>query len=99
VNAYGATEVSGDATFQDTDVGFSAAGVRIGSPVANMRLCVLDDAGQVAPPSFVGELWITGPGLADGYLDRPDATTQAFVRDLNDRLEGCWYRTGDLVRV
>ncbi len=41
-----------------------------------------------------GELWVGGPRLADGYLDRPAETAQRFVTEDGVR----WYRTGDLAR-
>ncbi|MFJ5548557.1 condensation domain-containing protein, partial [Streptomyces sp. NPDC093225] len=43
----------------------------IGGPVANTQVLVVDRHGGLAPVGVPGELWITGPGLARGYLDRP----------------------------
>jgi amino acid adenylation domain-containing protein len=49
-----------------------------------------------------GELWLAGPQVAAGYLDRPDDTARAFVPDpfaAPDDVERTAYRTGDLVKI
>ncbi len=68
----------------------------IGKPIANTRIYVLDDAGDPLPTGAIGEVNIGGAGLARGYLNQPELTSEKFVfnRHANDRL----YRTGDLAR-
>ncbi|MGA5301850.1 amino acid adenylation domain-containing protein [Nucisporomicrobium flavum] len=73
--------------------------VRLGEPIANTELHVLDAHGELAPAGVPGELHIGGAGLARGYLGRPELTAERFVPHpfpigLGHRL----YRTGDLVR-
>ncbi|WP_422751936.1 amino acid adenylation domain-containing protein [Micromonospora sp. WMMD708] len=98
LNGYGPTEttvlaVSGDLTAADTDP------VPIGLPLPNHRAYVVDDALRAVPPGQTGELLIGGPGLADGYLNRPGLTADRFVPDPFSGLPGeRLYRTGDLVR-
>lgn len=62
--------------------------------------CVYDgrplDGVTVRVDDASGELWISGPTLADGYLGDDDATAATFVRD-DDGIR--WYRTGDLGSV
>jgi amino acid adenylation domain-containing protein len=68
----------------------------IGFPFANTRLYVLDEFLEPMPDGIVGELWIGGAGVAQGYINQPELTAQRFVPNPfgSDRL----YRTGDLVR-
>ncbi|MFE6820760.1 condensation domain-containing protein, partial [Streptomyces sp. NPDC057675] len=70
--------------------------VPIGRPAPNVVLRVLDADRQHVAPGMVGELYVGGPGLAAGYLGKPELTAERFIPDPDDpsvRL----YRTGDLV--
>ncbi|MGB3444312.1 MAG: amino acid adenylation domain-containing protein [Actinophytocola sp.] len=67
----------------------------IGTPVAGVRVKVLDANGAVVPTGVVGELCVGGHAVSRGYLRRPGQTAQRFVPDIDgERL----YRTGDLAR-
>ncbi|NES13762.1 MULTISPECIES: non-ribosomal peptide synthetase [Micromonospora] len=94
-NMYGPTETTIWSAVAKVDHG----PIRLGEPIANTELHVLDGSGAPVPLGVPGELHIGGAGLARGYLDRPELTAERFVRHpspigLGDRL----YRTGDLVR-
>tara|TARA_R110000764_G_scaffold1763_7_gene7717 strand:+ start:52037 stop:56014 length:3978 start_codon:yes stop_codon:yes gene_type:complete len=66
----------------------------IGRPLAGENVFVLDRFGAPAPVGTIGEIWIGGIGLAQGYHARPDLTQDSFV----DSPLGRIYRTGDLGR-
>ncbi|WP_156756938.1 non-ribosomal peptide synthetase [Actinokineospora pegani] len=91
-NFYGPTETTVDAVFAR----IAGDGPVIGSPVANSAVYVLDRALGLVGPGVVGELYVSGAGLARGYLGAPSATAQRFVADPFGG--GRMYRTGDLVR-
>ncbi|MGE0724769.1 MAG: class I adenylate-forming enzyme family protein [Alphaproteobacteria bacterium] len=60
----------------------------VGRPVADLTLEIVDGAGRVLGPSGRGEIRVRGPGVADGYIDDPQATDRAF-RD-------GWFYPGDI---
>ncbi|ACL75236.1 non-ribosomal peptide synthetase [Ruminiclostridium cellulolyticum] len=70
--------------------------VTIGRPIANTQFYVLDELMKPVPAGVAGELYIGGDGLAEGYLNRPDITTEKFVKSPFDN-NAIIYKTGDLV--
>ncbi|MFB8028054.1 MULTISPECIES: amino acid adenylation domain-containing protein [unclassified Streptomyces] len=102
VNAYGPTETTVCATmsgFQHEDGRLAPdRTVPIGVPVDGTRVHVLDHRMEPVPPGVVGELYVSGAGVARGYHGRAALTASRFVADPFDRAGGRMYRTGDLVR-
>ena len=73
--------------------------IHIGRPIDNTQLYVVDAGMRLRPVGVAGELLIGGDGLAVGYLERPDLTTEKFVPDpFSGRHDARLYRTGDLAR-
>ncbi|MGW2085571.1 MupA/Atu3671 family FMN-dependent luciferase-like monooxygenase [Streptomyces sp. NPDC001880] len=72
--------------------------IAIGRPVDNVTLRVVDASDKPVPIGAVGELLVGGPGVATGYLHRPDLTEERFTAGPEDGAEARYYRTGDLVR-
>jgi amino acid adenylation domain-containing protein len=96
-NTWGATEVSIDSTIHvavKEDMQVEGA-VCIGKPIDNNRCYVLDENLQPVPPGVTGSLYLAGTGLAQGYLNLPERTAQAFIPDPFVPGE-LMYRTGDL---
>jgi amino acid adenylation domain-containing protein len=96
-NVYGPTET---AVWSAVGRAISGSGpVLLGAPVANTRFAVVDSDFAPVPIGIPGELWISGEGLARGYLGRPDLTAEKFIPDPFAAAPGARaYRTGDLVR-
>ncbi|NEX59527.1 Pls/PosA family non-ribosomal peptide synthetase [Noviherbaspirillum galbum] len=101
-NSYGPTEATVSASMIALQAGEP---VTIGAPLPNYGLLVVDtgSAGELklAPAGETGELCITGPGVASGYLGRPELTAEKFVVNpwAAHPSHARMYRTGDLARI
>ncbi|MBS0558373.1 MAG: amino acid adenylation domain-containing protein [Proteobacteria bacterium] len=93
-NMYGPTETTIWSTLAGVEAGSGA--VPLGHPIANTTIHVLDEQRQPVAEGAIGEIWIGGAGVADGYLHRPDLTAERFVPDPFAGAGARLYRTGDL---
>ncbi|KAF9342165.1 hypothetical protein BGX26_008201, partial [Mortierella sp. AD094] len=100
VNRYGSTEAPMCAAVYKANSAISQFDrLPIGRPASNGRAFVLDKHRKPVPIGVVGELYIGGPGIATGYLNRPDLTAERFFPDPFSTVPGArMYKTGDLVR-
>lgn len=100
LHVYGPTETTTFATWHQ--VAEPAEGDRtipIGRPIGATTAVVVDADDTPVAPGGTGELLLGGPGVATGYLHRPELTAQRFVADRFTGTGGALYRTGDLVRL
>ena len=95
-NAYGPTEAMIVTVAGPLSPSRGQEAPPIGRAIDAVRLVVLDDFLRPVPPGVPGELYIGGPGLAIGYLNRPGLTASRFVADPFRQSE-VLYRTGDVV--
>mgnify|MGYP002393343187 CR=1 FL=1 len=97
-NTYGPTETTVSASLAELLPGLP---VTIGTPLPNYGMLIRGEDGAVLPQGQTGELCITGPGVAGGYLGRPELTAEKFLA--NPRPTGehdtRMYRSGDLARI
>ncbi|MGY4099688.1 amino acid adenylation domain-containing protein [Nocardia sp. R16R-3T] len=96
MNHYGPTECTIWATGSDALV--PGAPLTIGGPIRGTSAMVLDTWLRPVPVGVAGELYIGGPGVARGYVDRPGMTAARFVADPRSTRGERIYRTGDSVR-
>ncbi|WP_254885727.1 non-ribosomal peptide synthetase [Streptomyces sp. NA02950] len=100
VNMYGITETTVHVSHAALDRAGAAAatGSVIGEAIPDLRVQVLDPALRPVLPGAPGEMYISGAGLARGYLGRPALTAGRFVADPFGPPGGRMYRSGDLAR-
>jgi amino acid adenylation domain-containing protein len=98
-NVYGLTETAVTSTTFQPAVGFDREALAIGRPMPHAAVYVLD--GVLAPvgQGVPGEIYLGGPGVGDGLLNRPAQTAERFVPDPYAGEPGArMYRTGDYGR-
>jgi acyl carrier protein/predicted Rdx family selenoprotein len=65
--------------------------------VADKKIIIVDPESLTqCPPDRIGEIWLSGTGIAQGYWNRPEETQITFQAYLTDTGEGPFLRTGDL---
>jgi amino acid adenylation domain-containing protein len=92
-NMYGPTETTIWSTCAKLD---AQVAVTVGKPIANTCVHVLDRDLTPVPVGMLGEVYIGGTGVAQGYVGRPGLTAERFVPD--PVCGGRMYQTGDLAR-
>jgi amino acid adenylation domain-containing protein len=81
INAYGQTECSDDTFHYKIPVSIKTSYVPIGNPIKNISAYILDEQRRLQPSGACGELCISGTGVAAGYLNDPNLTSEKFVAD------------------
>ncbi|MFF6642126.1 amino acid adenylation domain-containing protein [Streptomyces althioticus] len=101
VNMYGITETTVHVTHHRltaADLDDPRRAGAIGTPLADLRVHLLDAEGRPVPPGATGEMYVSGAGVATGYLHRPELTAERFLDDPYGPPGTRMYRSGDLAR-
>ena len=98
VNLYGPTEST--VCITSFDVTKPMKDIPIGAALDNVKLYIVDKAGHRLPVGVAGELWVAGPQVTRGYLNRPEKMAEVYIDNPFDSSEkyAHIYRTGDIVR-
>ncbi|MEU3413822.1 amino acid adenylation domain-containing protein [Streptomyces sp. NPDC006658] len=101
INMYGITETTVHATFHRlTEDDLAAEDSVIGRPLPGFTYRIVTEDGRDAVPGELGELWLAGPQVSEGYLNRPELTSERFTtgpaRDGGEPPPR-YYHSGDLV--
>ncbi|MEG4588311.1 amino acid adenylation domain-containing protein [Microcoleus sp. MOSTC5] len=103
INLYGSSEVAADVTWYDAT--HCVEKVPIGRPIANTQIYLLDRNLQPVPIGSPGEIYVGGDGLAQGYLNRPELTSEKFISNpfgqekldfLGNSHQKILFKTGDI---
>ncbi|MGH9348422.1 MAG: amino acid adenylation domain-containing protein [Vicinamibacterales bacterium] len=101
VNMYGITETTVHVTCHRIarDEVIDGGVSYIGKPLPDLQTHVLNASMRPVPVGAVGEIYVGGAGVANGYWRRPEATAERFVPDPFTTMAGRrLYRTGDMAR-
>ena len=102
VNQYGPTETTASCTYYEIDRSLRlplTQALPIGTPYDNYRIFLLTEELTEVPKGEIGEICVSGIGLAYGYYNDPERTQKAFIQNpLEKAYPERIYRTGDLGR-
>ncbi|MEH2064608.1 MAG: amino acid adenylation domain-containing protein [Nostoc sp.] len=103
LNAYGSLETTLTTTVYNPETATEASNTRseipIGRAIANTKIYILDQRSQPLPIGVTGEIYISGIGVAQGYFNRSDLTSEKFIPNPFSSESGAYlYRSGDLGR-
>ncbi|MDT2660513.1 amino acid adenylation domain-containing protein [Enterococcus hulanensis] len=101
VNMYGITEITVHATFKvlvEEDI-LQNKGSIIGKPLSDLSIFVLDENGHLLPKGIVGEMFVGGRGVTQGYLNNEVMTNNRFID--NPFYDSAYklYSSGDLAKL
>jgi len=101
INGYGPTENTTFSCCYTVPKDYNGdSALPIGRPIRQTEALILDESLRPVAPGTEGELYVGGMGVALGYLNRPELTTERFIpHPLNPHARALVYKTGDRVRM
>ncbi len=79
LNLYGSSEVAADVCCHEVVANDTLNEIPLGVPISGMQVCIVDAQRRLLPAGQTGEIAISGPGLAIGYLADEDLTATRFI--------------------
>lgn len=73
--------------------------ITVGKPLCNSKIYILDSYLNKVPVGVIGEIYIRGCGVGNGYLNHPELIKERFIQYSFDTINcsnGIMYRTGDI---
>ena len=100
INAYGPTEttICATANILEPSTIDKYTIIPIGKPIANSKILILDENLQLVPVGLKGEIYVSGNGVGQGYLNNAEKNEQSFIKISKYLDENKAYRTGDLAK-
>ncbi|MGM9951360.1 MAG: amino acid adenylation domain-containing protein, partial [Lysinibacillus sp.] len=100
VNMYGITETTVHVSYLalNEELSHSQANSLIGTAIPDLNIYVLDERLEPVPPGVIGEMYVAGEGLAQGYINKAALTAERFIANPYGAPGSRMYRTGDLAR-
>ncbi|MDQ0169836.1 amino acid adenylation domain-containing protein/thioester reductase-like protein [Paenibacillus tundrae] len=100
VNVYGPTECTVATTTHriSEQVPDHVVNMPIGKPIHNYKVYIVNEEQQLCPVGVPGEVYISTPALAKGYLNQPERTAQAFIENpfaMGEKI----YKSGDIAKL
>lgn len=98
IHVYGPTENTTFSTFYPVDkVLEEAQNIPIGKPISYTQCYILNESMKLQPIGVSGELYVSGEGVADGYLNKEELTSKSFIENPYSK-NALLYKTGDICK-
>lgn len=99
INMYGITETTVHVTHKEIKPNQLGSSSLIGSPIPGWTFYILGPELQLLPKGVIGEIYVGGNGVSDGYWGRPSLSAERFIPDPFSNNGQRMYRSGDLARI
>lgn len=97
INIYGSSEVAADVLFYEMTSVPNWASIPLGKPLSNTKIHILDETLEPLPIGVIGEIYVEGFSVAQGYINNPIATDMSFIISPFNH-KSILYKTGDFGR-